>query len=113
MGHSPGPLGPQAAREQSGDRSPHSKELFDTAAGQSYITKNFNERFDSNGGLMSDDDPKSRPPRPTRRKFLLTSGSSVAAGLVAGYVPALANNAVAVSDSAPTGAGPNIEGAVQ
>ena len=61
---------------------------------------------------MSDDDPKSRPPRPTRRKFLLTSGSSVAAGLVAGYVPALANNAVGVSDSAPTGAGPNIEGAV-
>ncbi len=37
---------------------------------------------------MSDDDPKPRPPNPTRRKFLLTSGSGVAASLVAAYVPA-------------------------
>ena len=61
---------------------------------------------------MSDDDPKSRPPSPTRRKFLLTSGSSVAASLVAGYVPALAKEAAAVSDSALTDARPNMEGTV-
>ena len=61
---------------------------------------------------MSDDDPKSRPPSPTRRKFLLTSGSSVAASLVAGYVPALAKDNAAESESVPTSAAPNIEGAV-
>ena len=61
---------------------------------------------------MSDDDPKSRPPSPTRRKFLLTSGSSVAASLVAAYVPASAKSAAVGSDSAPTSAGPNIEGTV-
>jgi len=61
---------------------------------------------------MSDDDPKSRPPSPTRRKFLLTSGSSVAASLVAGYVPALAKSGAGESDSDPASAGPNIEGAV-
>ena len=59
---------------------------------------------------MSDDDPQSRPPSPTRRKFLLTSGSGVAASLVAGYVPALAKDAVVDSDSAATSAAPNIEG---
>jgi len=61
---------------------------------------------------MSDDDPKSRPPNPTRRKFLLTSGSGVAASLLAAYVPASAKGAAEESDSAPTNAGPNIEGAV-
>ena len=61
---------------------------------------------------MSDDDLKSRPPSPTRRKFLLTSGSSVAASLVAGYVPALAKDNAAENDSASISAGPNIEGAV-
>ncbi len=61
---------------------------------------------------MSDDDPKSRPPSPTRRKFLLTSGSGVAASLVAAYVPASAKNVASGSDSPPTSAGPNIEGAV-
>ena len=61
---------------------------------------------------MSDDDPESLPPSPTRRKFLLTSGSSVAASLVAGYVPAFAKDAAAESDSAPTSAAPTIEGAV-
>jgi len=61
---------------------------------------------------MSDDDPKSRPPSPTRRKFLLTSGSSVAASLVAAYVPACAKSAAGESDTAPTNAGSNIEGAV-
>ena len=61
---------------------------------------------------MSDDDPKSRPPNPTRRKFLLTSGSGIAASLVVTYVPASAKGAAEESDSAPTNAGPNIEGAV-
>src|SRR5437870_13918050 len=61
---------------------------------------------------MSDDDPKSRPPSPSRRNFLLTSGSSVAASLVAAYVPASAKSVAGESDSAPTSAGPNIEGAV-
>ena len=61
---------------------------------------------------MSDHDRKSHPPKPTRRKFLLTSGSGVAASLVAGYVPALAKDAAADSDSTPTSAAPTIEGAV-
>ena len=61
---------------------------------------------------MSDDDPKSLPPSPTRREFLLTSGSSVAASLVAGYVPALAKDAAAEDDSAPSSAASTIEGAV-
>lgn len=58
------------------------------------------------------DDPKSLPPGPTRRKFLFTSGGSVAASLVAGYVPALAKDAAVESDSHANTAGPNIEGAV-
>jgi xanthine dehydrogenase YagT iron-sulfur-binding subunit len=61
---------------------------------------------------MSDDDPKSRPPSPTRRKFLLTSGSSVAASLVAAYVPAHAMDAAEESDSNPTSSVPNIDGSV-
>jgi xanthine dehydrogenase YagT iron-sulfur-binding subunit len=61
---------------------------------------------------MSDDDPESVPPSPTRRKFLLTSGSSVAASLVAAYVPASAKSAAGGSDTSPTTAGPSIEGAV-
>jgi xanthine dehydrogenase YagT iron-sulfur-binding subunit len=61
---------------------------------------------------MSDDDRESFPAGPTRRKFLLTSGTSVAASLVAAYVPAAAKNAAGVTDSAPLSAGPSIEGAV-
>ena len=61
---------------------------------------------------MSNDDLKSQPTDPTRRKFLLTSGSSVAASLVAAYVPASAKSVAGGSDSVPTSAGPNIEGAV-
>jgi xanthine dehydrogenase YagT iron-sulfur-binding subunit len=56
---------------------------------------------------MPDDDSQSCPPNPTRRKFLLTTGSSVAATVVGAYVPALANNS-----AEETNAGPNIEGAV-
>lgn len=61
---------------------------------------------------MSDANPKSHPPDPTRRKFLLTSGSGVAASLVAGYVPALAKDTGVESDPSPMSTGPNIEGAV-
>jgi xanthine dehydrogenase YagT iron-sulfur-binding subunit len=61
---------------------------------------------------MSNDDLKSQPKDPTRRKFLLTSGSGVAASLVAAYVPAAAKNVAAESDSPPTSGGSNIEGAV-
>ena len=42
---------------------------------------------------MSDDYRESCPPKPTRRTFLLTTGSSVAASVVAAYVPAFANSA--------------------
>jgi xanthine dehydrogenase YagT iron-sulfur-binding subunit len=58
---------------------------------------------------MSDDDPQSCPPDPTRRKFLLTTGSSVAASLVTAYVPALGNS---TDENAATGARPTIEGAI-
>jgi xanthine dehydrogenase YagT iron-sulfur-binding subunit len=61
---------------------------------------------------MSDDDPKSRPSGSTRRKFLLTTGSGVAASVVAGYMPALATDVAAESDSAFATARPSIEGAV-
>jgi len=61
---------------------------------------------------MSDDDPQLCPSDPTRRKFLVTTGSSVAASLVAAYVPALANSAAGESDSGSASAAPNVEGAV-
>ena len=61
---------------------------------------------------MSDDDLKSQPPDPTRRKFLLTTGGGVAATMVASYAPAIANSAAGEHDSAMTTNAPNIEGAV-
>jgi xanthine dehydrogenase YagT iron-sulfur-binding subunit len=61
---------------------------------------------------MSVDDLRPFPPDPTRRKFLLTTGTSVAASLAAAYVPVLANNTAGASDSASAEPGPNIEGAV-
>ena len=61
---------------------------------------------------MSDDDPQSCPSDPTRRKFLLTTGSSVAASLVTAYVPALANGTAGENDSAAAGAKATIEGAI-
>src|SRR5215813_2155897 len=61
---------------------------------------------------MPSDNQQSCPPDPTRRKFLLTTGSSVAASLAATYVPAFANNAAVESAAASSGAGSNIEGAV-
>ena len=61
---------------------------------------------------MSDDDVQSRPPGPTRRKFLLTTGSGVAASVVAGYIPALASESARESDSTTEGSRPAIEGAI-
>jgi xanthine dehydrogenase YagT iron-sulfur-binding subunit len=59
---------------------------------------------------MANDDRESVGP--TRRKFLLTSGTSVAASLVAAYVPVAAKNAAEVTESAPVSAEPRVEGAV-
>ena len=61
---------------------------------------------------MSDEAPQSCPPNPTRREFLLTTGSSVAATVVGAHVPALTNSAAGESDSAATSAGPSIEGTI-
>ena len=59
---------------------------------------------------MSRDQPQPSPSNPTRRKFLLTTGSSAAASLIAAYVPPRANAATGV-ETTETGA-PSIEGAV-
>ncbi|HET6977247.1 MAG TPA: 2Fe-2S iron-sulfur cluster-binding protein [Pyrinomonadaceae bacterium] len=61
---------------------------------------------------MSDDVHESHPTSPTRRKFLLATGSGVAASMVAGYIPVLANNSDAEANAALPSAGPGIEGAV-
>jgi xanthine dehydrogenase YagT iron-sulfur-binding subunit len=61
---------------------------------------------------MSDDDPQSCPPVPTRRKFLLTTGSSVAASLVTAYVPVLANSTAGEHDAAAAGSTLTIEGVI-
>jgi len=61
---------------------------------------------------MSNDDPQSCPSDPTRRRFLLTTGSSVAASLAATYVPAFATNAAVASDPARVSEAPNIEGTI-
>jgi len=62
---------------------------------------------------MQDDDPQSGPSNPTRRTFLLTTGSTAAATAIAACVPVLANSTTEQSGSAVASAdGPNIEGAV-
>jgi len=61
---------------------------------------------------MTDEAPQSCSPNPTRRQFLLTTGSSMAASVVGAYVPALTNSAAGESDSATASAGPSMEGAV-
>jgi xanthine dehydrogenase YagT iron-sulfur-binding subunit len=59
------------------------------------------------------DNPQSGPSNPTRRTFLLTTGSSAAATIVAAYAQAHASSTAGHSDSTAAGAnGPNIEGAV-
>jgi xanthine dehydrogenase YagT iron-sulfur-binding subunit len=59
---------------------------------------------------MPDNDRESFPSNTTRRTFLLSTGSSVAASVVAAYVPVV-KGAHGESDSASTSTGP-IEGAV-
>jgi len=61
---------------------------------------------------MPDDDPQSGPSNPTRRTFLLTTGTTAAATAIAACVPALANSTTERSVSAVASDGPNIEGAV-
>ncbi len=62
---------------------------------------------------MRDDDPQSVPLNPTRREFLLTTGGTAAATVIAACVPVLANSTAGQSGSATASAdGPNIEGAV-
>jgi len=59
------------------------------------------------------DDSKLSPSSPTRRTFLLSTGSTAAATVIAACVPALANDTAEQSVSAAaSGDGPNIEGAV-
>jgi len=59
------------------------------------------------------DNPQSGPSNPTRRTFLLTTGSTAAATIVAAYAQAHASNTAGQNDSTTAGAdGPNIEGAV-
>src|SRR5436190_2475926 len=62
--------------------------------------------------FMPADDSETLPSSPTRRKFLLSSGTSVAAGLIAACVPASTEGTTADRASALTSTGPNIEGAV-
>ena len=59
---------------------------------------------------MSPDQPASSPLKPTRRKFLLTTGSTAAASLIAAYVPPAANAAIEVESAQPNA--PMVEGAV-
>ncbi|MDP9268497.1 MAG: 2Fe-2S iron-sulfur cluster-binding protein [Acidobacteriota bacterium] len=62
---------------------------------------------------MPDDDPRSGPSNPTRRKFLKTTGSTAAASVIAAYVPTRANSSAAESGTAVASAdAPNIAGAV-
>jgi xanthine dehydrogenase YagT iron-sulfur-binding subunit len=62
---------------------------------------------------MRDDDPQSGPSNTTRRAFLLTTGSTAAATVIAACVPTHADSIAGQSGSVAGGAdGPNIEGAV-
>jgi xanthine dehydrogenase YagT iron-sulfur-binding subunit len=58
---------------------------------------------------MRDDNSQSGPTNPTRREFLVNTGSAAAAGVIGGYLPAHAAEAGQSSSSAIE---PNIEGAV-
>jgi len=61
---------------------------------------------------MEDDDRFPGPEQPSRRQFLLTAGSTVAAGVIAAYAPARAA-AVSAAETAMAGATvPAVEGAV-
>ena len=59
------------------------------------------------------DDSKLSPSSPTRRTFLLSTGSTAAATVIAACVPTLANGTAEQNVSAAASAGgPNIEGAI-
>ena len=59
------------------------------------------------------DNPQSGPSNSTRRTFLLTTGNTAAATIVAAYAQAHANSTAGQGDSTAAGAdGPNIESAV-
>jgi len=60
---------------------------------------------------MENDDRLSGSDQPTRRQFLQTAGSTVAAGVMAAYAPAQAS--IIASEGTPAGAdGPAVEGMV-
>ena len=58
------------------------------------------------------DDPESGSPKPTRRKFLLTTGTSAAGAVVAACAPMQARTPVPGAPLAKTVDAPSIEGAV-
>src|SRR5271163_1083511 len=59
------------------------------------------------------DNHQSEPPKPSRRSFLLTTGSTAAAGVVGAYLPADANNPVERNDSSAAATSElNVEGTV-
>ena len=59
------------------------------------------------------DDPQSGPSNPRRREFLLSTGSTAAATVIAACVPANAKSTAGQSGSAAASAdGTNIDGAV-
>jgi xanthine dehydrogenase YagT iron-sulfur-binding subunit len=58
------------------------------------------------------DDPQSVPSKPTRRKFLLTTGNTAAATVIAACLPAQANTAEPEGAAEPNAHGSSIEGAV-
>src|SRR5687767_12016222 len=66
----------------------------------------------TNGGSMRDDPPSS-PPHPTRRTFLVSTGGTAAAALVAGCAGTQSDGGAGQGDSrAEHVAGPHIDGAV-
>lgn len=61
---------------------------------------------------MENDNRHPESEQPTRREFLLTAGSTVAAGVMAAYAPAHAATATAVETAGTDAAVPAVEGAV-
>ena len=59
---------------------------------------------------MRDDNSQSSPTNPTRREFLVNTGSAAAAGVMSAYLP---GNAADAGQSSSSANEPNIEGAVQ
>ena len=61
---------------------------------------------------MENDDRFRRSEQPNRRQFMLTAGSTVAAGVVAAYAPARAATGTAADTAAAEAIAPDVEGAV-